>query len=306
MTLQALSLKWPILGVLIAIAITATMDANGLSAFSALPLFPLVALFWYLQRLPRRSMGFAWGQGRHYGLALLFPALVLGLIALVSAVAGAVDISHTNWGKAALNCLLISASTVLVVILTEEGFFRGWLWASLERTGETPSRIVIWSSIAFALWHVSAVVLNTGFNPPPAQVPTFLVNAALLGAAWGLMRWSSGSVIVASVSHGVWNGLAYVLFGFGTRTGALGIKETWLYGPEVGVLGLALNAIFAIVVWRRIHSGRRETDEDASSLQAGDDSGFGRAARDGERGATETRDGQNAPGDETGGRPGVP
>jgi membrane protease YdiL (CAAX protease family) len=258
---QAPSLRWPILGVLAAIAVTTTMDATGLSAFSALPLFPLMALFWYLQRLPRQSVGFVWGRWRHYGLALLYPVLVLGLITLISTIAGAVDVSRTHWGKAGINCLLISVSTVLIVILTEEGFFRGWLWASLERAGEDQGRILIWSSIAFALWHLSAVVLETGFNPPMAQVPTFMINAAVMGAAWGLMRWISGSVIVASVSHGVWNGFTYVLFGFGTRAGALGIKETWLYGPEVGLLGLALNAIFVIIVWRRIQSGRRATDE---------------------------------------------
>ncbi|HKZ73735.1 MAG TPA: hypothetical protein VJ011_06715 [Steroidobacteraceae bacterium] len=40
----------PIVGVLVAIAITTTLDAAGLSAFSALPLAALLALFWYLER----------------------------------------------------------------------------------------------------------------------------------------------------------------------------------------------------------------------------------------------------------------
>ena len=57
-----------------------------------------------------------------------------------------------------------------------------------------------------------------------------------MGAAWGLLRWISGSVIVASLSHGAWNGLVYALFGFGTRVGALGVQDTALFGPEVGVL----------------------------------------------------------------------
>ena len=61
------TLSRPTLGVLAAIAITTTMDATGLSTFSALPLFPLLGLFWYLQRLSRAEMGFAWGQWRHYG-----------------------------------------------------------------------------------------------------------------------------------------------------------------------------------------------------------------------------------------------
>ena len=34
------------------------------------------------------------------------------------------------------------------------------------------------------------------------------------------------------------DGLDYALFGFGTHLGALGIKNTWFYGAEVGVLGL--------------------------------------------------------------------
>jgi membrane protease YdiL (CAAX protease family) len=248
------ALRFPLLGVLAAIAVTTAMDAGGLSAFSALPLCPLMLLFWYLERLPRRSVGFVWGRWSHYGLAVLYPVLVLGLITLLAAATGALDLSQTRWDKAFLNCVLIAVTTILVVILTEEGFFRGWLWASLERAGENPSRILIWSSLAFSLWHLSAVTLETGFNPPLAQVPVFMVNAALLGAAWGLLRSLSGSVIVASVSHGVWNGFTYALFGFGAKAGALGIKETALYGPEVGILGLALNGVFVFALWRRWRS----------------------------------------------------
>jgi membrane protease YdiL (CAAX protease family) len=136
------------------------------------------------------------------------------------------------------------------VIITEEGFFRGWLWASLERAGVPRPSILISSSIAFSLWHWSAVMLKTGFDPPRSQVPVFMVNAIVMGAVWGLLRWISGSVIVSSVSHGLWNGMAYVFFGFGTKVGALGIKNTGFYGPEVGVLGLAVNFIFAAALWR--------------------------------------------------------
>ena len=66
---------------------------------------------------------------------------------------------------------------------------------------------------------------------------------------WGLLRWISGSVVVTSVSHGLWNGGAYVLFGFGSNTGALGVKNTAIFGPEVGVLGLVLNLVFAVGLW---------------------------------------------------------
>src|SRR5262249_11139152 len=101
-------------------------------------------------------------------------------------------------------------------------------------------RILLWTSVAFALWHWSAAILASGFRPPPSQVPTFLLNVAAIGAVFGMLRWRSGSVIVSSVSHGVWNGIAYVFFGVGERVGALGIKKTGLCGQEVGMLGLAL------------------------------------------------------------------
>jgi hypothetical protein len=64
-----------------------------------------------------------------------------------------------------------------------------------------------------------------------------------------MLRVISGSVVVASVGHGLWNGFAYVLFGFGTKAGALGIEDTVLYGPEVGWLGLGLNLLFVLGLW---------------------------------------------------------
>jgi len=239
----------PVAGVLAAIAVTTTMDATGLFVFSALPLCPLMFLFWYFQRLSRQSIGFVWGRWHHYGLAVLYPVVVLGALILISAVTKTVDVSRTNWEKALLNFALISISTMLVGLFTEEGFFRGWLWASLKRAGEKQGRMLIWSSIAFALWHLSSVTFDTGYKPQLIQVPLFILNAAVIGAIWGLLRWISGSVIVTSVSHGLWNGWAYAFFGFGTKTGALGIKNSALYGPEIGLLGLIANIVFAIFLY---------------------------------------------------------
>jgi len=60
----------------------------------------------------------------------------------------------------------------------------------------------------------------------------------------------SGSILVPAVSHAVWNGIDYPLFGFGEKVGALGITETHLYGPEVGLLGIALGLVFLAQIWR--------------------------------------------------------
>ena len=242
-------LRWPILGVMLAIAITSTMDARGLFNFSALPLAPLLCLLSYLQRLPAGTVGFRWGERRCYLPAVLYPLGAATVLIAAAGMAGAMDLSHVDWKKTALRLVLLALATALGAIITEEGFFRGWLWASLERAGLPFGQIVIWTSIAFSLWHWSAVMLNTGFEPPRSQVPVYMINVAVLGAIWGLLRWHSGSVIVTSVSHGVWNAMAYVLFGFGSKAGVLGIRDTGIYGPEVGVYGLALNLAFLAALW---------------------------------------------------------
>lgn len=242
-------MRRPIFGTLAAIAVTTAMDAYGLSVFSALPLFPLLVIFWFWEGYSRQQVGFIWGRLGDYLPAVLYPLVVLGAAAAIALLAGAVDISETNWNHFWVNLLAGGASSVVVVAVTEEGFFRGWLWASLKNAGRGSYQTLLWSSLAFSIWHLSAVSLDTGFDLPAKQIPVFMVNALLLGVIWGLLRLGSGSVAVASVSHGMWNGLNYALFAFGTKVGALGVKQTSIYGPEVGWVGLALNAAFAAGLW---------------------------------------------------------
>lgn len=248
---------WPAIGgVAFAIVVTTIMDASGYSVCSALPLIALTGLFWYLQKFSRKDIGLMAGNARDYAWALLYPAAVLGLIAAIAWVAGAVDTSGTDWQKAWLNIGLMSSTGILMTLITEEGFFRGWLWASLKRTGCSDLGVLAWTSIAFTLWHVSAISLDTGFDIPAREIPIYLVNATLLGAIWGVLRLRSGSVVVPAVCHAVWNGFDYPLFGFGEKTGALGIEQTHLFGPEVGVLGIVFNTAFAALLWRYYASRR--------------------------------------------------
>jgi membrane protease YdiL (CAAX protease family) len=181
---------------------------------------------------------------------------VLGGIALIASLAGAVDTTETDWNKTAMNIGLMSSTGVLMLMLTEEGFFRGWLWGALKRGGLSDTQVLIWTAATFTLWHLSAITLDTGFDVPAAEVPIYLVNAMLLGVVWGLARMISGSIVPAAVSHALWNGLDYPLYGFGEKTGALGIEQTHIYGPEVGLVGIAFNAIFVAVLVRWCKSRR--------------------------------------------------
>ena len=248
-----------IVGTAIAIAMTTAMDANGLAAFSALPLLPLAALFWYLQKFSRAEMALQRGTARGYGLAVAYPVIVLGIAAAVAIANGATDTSDTDWQKTLLNIGLVSSIGIVMGLLTEEGFFRGWLWAALKRVGQSDMQVVLWTSIAFTAWHVSAIALDTGFDVPAAEIPVYLVNATLLGLIWGMLRALSGSIVVSSVSHALWNGLDYPLFGFGENSGALGIQQTHIYGPEVGLVGIVLNLMFAVLLYRVLKDTRDET-----------------------------------------------
>jgi membrane protease YdiL (CAAX protease family) len=243
------SLLFAVAGTLVAIAVTTTMDATGYSMFSALPLAPLAGFCWALQKFSRQEIGLVWGNPRSYAMALAYPVVVLGLTAVIAYGFGAVDSSDADWDKVFRNIAAGSSIGVIGVLITEEGFFRGWLWAALKRAGQSDVRILIWTSVSFTAWHISAISLNTGFDIPAREIPVYLINATLIGGVFGILRMISGSVVVPSVCHAVWNGIDYPLYGFGEKIGALGIEATQLYGPEVGVLGIVINSIFALSLW---------------------------------------------------------
>lgn len=244
--------RLPLAASIVAIAVTTTMDLSGFTAFSALPLLGITLVFWLIQRQTRAEIGLALGSPASHGLALLYPGVVLGLTALVAFLAGAVSTAGADWGKEGLNLVLGSTIGVVMTLLTEEGFFRGWLWGAFRRAGLSPGRTLAVTSLVFTAWHVSAVTSGTDYGLPWPQVPVYLANATLLGLIWGLLRLVSGSIVAASVSHAVWNAFAYGLFGFGTRTGALGVDDTPIFGPEVGYLGLLLNGAFFLWLFTRV------------------------------------------------------
>jgi membrane protease YdiL (CAAX protease family) len=251
------SLRWPVIGTLVAIAATTTVDAVGASAYVANSLLlPLFLLLWYLQHLSRAEIGLTGGRGRDYALAVCYPAVVLALAGLIAWLSGAINLAAIDLATTAPHLVFLILITILGAIVTEDGFFRGWLWASLQRAGVTERGLLVWTSVAFGVWHLPMVLLSTDFHIPIAQVPILVVNAGVIGLNWALMRQRSGSIVVASVSHGIWNGLVYTLFNDGPALGVLGIHNTGVFGPETGLIGLALNLAFAAILWLGFNRAR--------------------------------------------------
>lgn len=243
--------KLPILATVLAIGITTTMDFTGYFIFSALPLLLISLIFWAIQRQNKAEIGLKFGKINNYGLAFFYPLIVLGSTTLIAFAFEELNTNEADWGKESIKAIVGITVGSLLTLLTEEGFFRGWLWSSFIKAGMTPKMTLIVTSLLFTIWHISAVTSGTSFGLPLTQVPVYLINATLLGLIWGLLRLSTGSVIVPAVCHAVWNAFAYGLFGFGEKTGALGIIQTFLLGPEVGYLGIVLNGAFFLWLWRR-------------------------------------------------------
>lgn len=237
-----------LLAVALAIGITGAMDASGYAAFSALPLIPLFAFFAWLDQVPRRELGLTRGTAGGYTLALGHPILVMGVLATLAQASGALDLASFDSGKAARNVALIASATFVMAIITEEGFFRGYLWAALNRRGLGAWPVLLATTTAFVAWHIPFVFLSGEFHFEPSHVPQFFANAMLIGLIWGLLRLGSGSILVSSAGHGLWNGLTYALFGVGSGTGMLGITDVGTYGPEVGLYAIGLNGGFAALL----------------------------------------------------------
>ncbi len=246
----------PLLAVIVAVAITTTMDFTGYTNFSALPLLGIIILFWLIQRQSKDEIGLKFGRLKYYGLALLYPLLVLGATALIAYLYGDFSIAEIDQEKDILNLLAGVIIGPLMLLLTEEGFFRGWLWGAFKKAGMTPKKTLFITTGLFVIWHISAVTSGTEYGLPITQVPIYLINAALLGLIWGTLRLASGSIIVPALCHAVWNAFAYVLFGFGEKIGVLGVTNTFLLGPEVGYLGIVLNGFFFLWLWNKTKSAR--------------------------------------------------
>lgn len=243
------SIHLPILGAIAAILATTGMHfaGSGDSGFAAL--FPVLMLFWAIDRTSRKHMGLSWGHLSSYGLAMLHPFLIVGLISLICFAMGVTDMSAVDWQKAINGFLSMALISLPLALLTEEGFFRGWLYGKLQRIGMSELNIIVWTAVAFSAWHIPAVTMSGEDALPLAQIPILLINAILVGSTWGMLRSISGSILVTSVCHSVWNATVYTLFGYGATTGVLGVKQTEIFGPESGVLGLGLNFALAAGLW---------------------------------------------------------
>lgn len=242
--------RWAVIGTGALLVTSPVLELlTGDAALYSLPAVLFLVLFWSRTGLTRREVGFVSGRGS-YQTAILHPLLVVGGLVFLATAVGVTRVDDTPVRTVALQVSVMTVVTAIGALITEDGFFRGWLWATLERARLAPEAILLWTAFAFAAWHLPVALIEPSYRLPAHQLPVHMLNVWLLGMSWGVLRLVSGSVLVAALSHGLWNGLAYTLFGFGTAPGALGIATSLQYDPERGWAGVALNTAAFLFLWR--------------------------------------------------------
>ena len=247
---QIKAASWPLIASIGAIVISPLLVLT--TSQGALYNFWLAAMMialWAVQRLTRREVGIAIGDSKSYFLALAYAVGIIGCVALGAWAAQLIDLkdysASTVFRRLTLNFLV----TLVLALVTEEGFFRGALWGSCERAGFSPAKTIIWTSFAFGLWHFAVPIIDPDFSQPLSKVPQYVIGSTVFGVAMGLLRLRSGSIIVTSLCHAVWNASVYTFFGAGEKIGQLGISDSSIWDPERGYAGLVLAVLVAALWW---------------------------------------------------------
>ena len=225
------------------------MLATGQGAFYSLWLAVMMIALWAAQRLTKREVGIAVGDPKSYFVALAYAVGIIGCVAAGAWAAQLIDLKDYSAATAFRRLSLNFLVTFVLALITEEGFFRGALWGSCERAGFTPAKTVIWTALAFGLWHFAVPIIDPDFAQPLGKVPQYVIGSTVFGVAMGLLRLRSGSIIVPSACHALWNASVYTFFGSGEKMGQLGIADPSIWDPERGYAGLVLAVLAAGLLW---------------------------------------------------------
>lgn len=141
-----------------------------------------------------------------------------------------------------INLLII----FIVLFFTEEALFRGIFWFLFDKIELSLLNKIFFISILFALWHIPVIILFPDFRLKAFVIPIYFLNIFLFSFNIGMLRYFSNSIIFISFCHALWNTLIYTFFGSGKEIGSWGIKNYFLFDPERGLMGIALQGLIIL------------------------------------------------------------
>jgi membrane protease YdiL (CAAX protease family) len=217
-----------------------------------------VAFQRFVHREKIADLGYKACSFRELGTAVVLPALIIFLILLVDWMLGFVSamdsiplrnsFSRTPEIVDGWSLLLIVVVNALITFIaclaTEEVAFRGYILTKLRKLGD--SRALLLSSLLFGIWHypVSLILWDAGV----LRSTLYVFNISLVGVLFGYQFLRSNSLLTCSLSHGVWNALAYTLFGLSNTKGLFSGDSKAIYDPEEGMVGTVVLLIFVSFV----------------------------------------------------------
>ncbi len=145
-----------------------------------------------------------------------------------------------------MNPLVIVFSMAIVPAVFEELFFRGYLFAALEKKF-TPWRTILITALLFGIFHVLAksVLATERFLP-----------STCMGIVLGFVAWRTGSVFPGMLLHACHNGLLVLIFYYRDELAAVGWGVTEssdlpLKWVGMSILGTALGALLVNLTRRK-------------------------------------------------------
>jgi len=251
-----IALVLPHAGIAPLISILVPMTAMVLTVAVAVP------------RGERRAVWTGVGLGRLGGrglvVAVLGPAVIIGLSFGVAAALGVVRFSALEGGVGAdLAKLALTIAVFAVVFLGEE---IGWRGSLLFRLAEVTSgrRAALLTGAFHAAFHLPLLLLTTTYQSAGSRwvvVPTVMVTLTLAGVWYGWLRLWSGSIWPVSLSHSAFNNIVETVGGAAIATSPV----TMAYVTTE--TGLATMGIMVVVAGYLLT--RRAPDFDRACPDAG-------------------------------------
>lgn len=163
-------------------------------------------VLWWLDLLASRGERTPWKPSPDLGRGWRPWAILGGLCLLVwmqrAPLRTLLDGGSLRWPGFGETLLL----TVVLAPVVEEHAFRGVLWRAFAST--SPGRLsaltaLLGSSFAFALWQLPLFQGDQRFDLDPRR----LLDVALLGGSFGLLRFGFGGILPGVVVHALFAGL---------------------------------------------------------------------------------------------------